>query len=80
MLCLRAKKNRILRVLIFVNDKFLKISSLSISAIKIYQFYKKEAKSVRKFKRGFPVLFENRLPILQAYFFRGSEQAICKFH
>ena len=64
-LCLRAKENRIPRVLIFANGNIFKISSLSISA-------QKEAKPVRKFKRGFAVLLENRLPILQVYFFAGK--------
>ena len=46
-----------------------KVFVFSVEVFSFLKFYKKEAKPVRKFKRGFAVLFENRLPILQAYFF-----------
>ena len=46
-----------------------KVFVFSVEGFSFFKFYKKEAKPVRKFKRGFAVLFENRLPILQVYFF-----------
>ena len=49
-----------------------KVFVFPVEGFSFFKFYKKEAKPVQKCSRGFAVLFENRLPVLQAYSFLGE--------